>query len=213
MAKYGARYSHWAPWAKDFEDTDVTALPKYGTVVNVGQLNKATESLNFNEGSLPGDDQIVLYEKLYKDGTVDVESVYLAVTDAATMLGASCDAENGLAHGDDDKPPYGGYGCITHHVSKTKSYFQAIFYPKVKAAASNETYETGGNGVNFSTDKLSFHVESPACRKYKIIKDFDTEEEARAYIDALFAGTATVPGLPTPAQTQQTAAADQTGTT
>ena len=196
MAKYGARYSRWAPWASDFEDTDSTALPRYGDVVNVGQLNKASENLNFNEGSLPGDDQIVLYEKLFKDGTVDVESVYLAVKDAAEMLGASCDDENGLAHGDDDKPPYGGYGNITHHVSKTKSYFQSIFYPKVKATISGETLETRGDSINFNADKLSFHLESPACRKYKIVKDFETEAAAQAYIDSLFAGTAAVPGLP-----------------
>lgn len=203
MAKYGARYSRWAPWAKDFEDTEVNQLPKYGTVVNVGQLNKVNESLNFNEGSLPGDDQIVLYEKLFKAGTMDVESVYLAVKDAAAMLGASCDDASGLAHGDDDKPPYGGYGFITHHVSKKKTYFQAIFYPKVKATPTAETYETRGDNINFATDKMPFHIESPVCRKYKVIKDFDTEAEASAYIDALFAGTATVPGLPT-AQTTQT---------
>lgn len=210
MAKYGARYSRWAPWAEDFEDADATALPKYGPVVDVGQLNKITETLNFNEGSLPGDDQIVLYEKLFNDGTMDVESVYLPVKDAAAMLGASCDDANGLAHGDDDKPPYGGYGSIVHHVSKTKTYFQSIFYPKVKATPTAETYETRGSTINFATDKMPFHIESPACRKYKIVKDFDTEDQAKAYIDALFAGTAAVPGLSAPAQTTQTT---QTGTT
>lgn len=196
MAKYGARYSRWAPWAADYEDKDPKKLPKYGPVVDVGQLNKINESLNFNEGSLPGDDQIVLYEKLFKDGTMDVESVYLPIKDAAAMLGAACDDSNGLAHGDDDKPPYGGYGSITHHVSKKKTYFEAIFYPKVKATPTAETYETRGDNINFATDKMPFHVESPACRKYKIVKDFDTEAEATAYIDALFAGTAAVPGLP-----------------
>ncbi|MGM9669720.1 MAG: hypothetical protein ACI3VZ_08210 [Faecousia sp.] len=196
MAKYGARYSRWAPWAKDFADTNTEALPKYDTPVGVGELNKINETLNFKEGSLPGDDQIVLYEKLFKDGSMDVESVYLQVKDAATMLGASCDEENGLSHGDDDKPPYGGYGFITHHVSKTKTYFQAIFYPKVKATPTAETYETRGDTINFTTDKMPFHIESPACRKYKVVKDFASEAAAKAYIDAIFAGTAAVPGLP-----------------
>lgn len=195
MAKYGARYSRWAPWAKDFEDTDATKLPTCGKAVDIGQLNKVTESLNFSEGSLPGDDQIVLYEKTFKDGTLDVESVYMAVADAAAMLGAKSDAKNGLAHGDDDIPPYGSYGCITHHLSKAKHYFQAIFYPKVKANPTAETYETRGDNINFATDKMNFHVESPACRKYKIVKDFETEAEAKAYIDSLFSGAGAVPGL------------------
>ena len=200
MAKYGARYSRWAPWADNYEDIDHTKLPSYGDAVDIGQLNKATESLNFREGSLPGDDQIALYEKNYKDGTLDVENVFTSVPDAAAILGASHDDANGLAHGDDDDPPYGGYGCITHHIKKGKQYFQAIFYPKVKASPTAETYETRGDNINFATDKLSFHVESPACRKYKVVKDFDTEAEAKAYIDGLFKGTAAVPGLAAAAQ-------------
>lgn len=200
MAKYGARNSRWAPWAEGFEDTDPTKLPSYGEVVDVGQLNKVNESLNFNEGSLPGDDQIVLYEKEFKDGNVDMESVYIPVKTAADMLGASCDDANGMSHGDDDKPPYGGYGFITHHISKTSKYFQVVFYPKVKASPTAATFDTRGDNINFVTDKMPFHLESPACRKYKVVKDFATEAEAKAFLAACFAGTAKVPGLPDPAE-------------
>ena len=195
MAKYGAFYSRWAPWAKEADDSDATSLPKYGDVVSMGQLNKVNETLNFREGSLPGDDQIVLYEKNFKDGTLDVESVYMAITDAAAMLGASCDKADGLAHGDNDEPPYGGYGNLTRHLKKGKTYFQTVFYPKVRATPTSENYETRGDNINFSTDKLSFRVEAPACHKYKIVKDFSTEAEAKAYLDSLFAGTGAVPGL------------------
>lgn len=203
MAKYGAFYSRWAPWATDCEDTDNTKLPLYGAVVEMGQLNKVNEALNFREGSMHGDDQIALYEKNFKDGTLDVESVYMAIKDAATMLGASCDEKNGLALGDNDEAPYGGYGNCTHHIKKGKTYFQTIFYPKVKANSTSENYETRGDNINFTADKMSFRVESPACHKFKVIKDFDTEAEAKEYLDALFAGTAAVPGLPA-TQTAQT---------
>lgn len=212
MAIYGARYSRWAPFADGFEDADSTKLPSYGDVAEIGQLNKVSESLNFNEGSLPGDDQIVLYEKAFKDGTVDMESVFIPVSTAATMLGASCDTVNGLAHGDDDKPPYGGYGFITHHLSKTKKYFQTVFYPKVKAAPTAVTFDTRGDNINFATDKMSFHLESPACRKYRIVKDFDTEAAAMAYLDGCFKGTSEIPGLPAPAEPAQQGGNDNTGT-
>lgn len=198
MAKYGARESFWASWKEGASDTDATKLPQYGEKKTFGQLNKVTDSPNFNEGSLPGDDQIALYEKNFKDGTVDAESVYLPMADAAVMLGAAA-GENGLAHGDDDRPPYIGYGFLTHHVSKDKKYYQVVFYPKLKASPTAETYETRGDNLTFATDKISFHWESPACRKYKIIEDFPTLEAAQQFRDALFAGTATVPGLPNPA--------------
>lgn len=206
MATYGARNPRWAPWADGFEDTDRKKLPRYGEAVTIGELNKVNESLNFNEGSMPGDDQIVLYEKLFKDGTVDMENVFIPIPTAAAMLGASCDEANGLAHGDDDKPPYGGFGFITHHVSKLKKYFQVLFFPKVKAAPTASTYDTRGDNINFATDKMPFHLESPACRKYRVIKDFDTEADAIAYLDACFAGTAKIPGLPDPAVAEPAAA-------
>lgn len=194
MAIYGARNSKWAPWADAAQDTDATKLPAYGAAKTFGQLNKVSDKPNYNEGSLPGDDQIVLYEKKFKDGTVSPESVFIPLEDAATMMGASY-SDNGLARGDDDNPPYIGFGFLTHHVSKDKTYYQTVFYPKLKANPSSQDYETRGDNINFTTDKMEFHWESPACRKHKIIMDFDTEALAEAYLDELFAGTAAVPGL------------------
>lgn len=199
MAKYGARESFWAPFAAEASDSDPNKLPTYGEKKTFGQLNKVTDSPNFSEGTLPGDDQIVLYEKAFKDGTVEAESVYLPIADAAAMLGAAC-SESGLAHGDDDRPPYIGYGFLTHHISKVKKYFQVVFYPKLKASPTAETYETRGDNLNFVTDKMPFHWESPACRKYKIVEDFPSLAEAQAYLASLFAGTAKVAGLPAAAQ-------------
>lgn len=203
MAKYGARNSKWAPWADNFEDTDSTKMPSYGTAKSFGQLNKVSDNPNFNEGSLPGDDQIVLYEKKFKDGTVDAESVFIPLVDAAVMFGADHDDKMGMSRGDDDNPPYIGYGFITHHVSKTNTYYQVVFYPKLKANPTSEDYETRGDNINFKTDKLQFLWMSPVCRKYQVKKDFETEEEANAYLDGLFAGTSAVPGLPAPSQPEQ----------
>lgn len=203
MAIYGAKNSKWAPWSDATKDTDKTKLPAYGEKKSFGELNKVTDAPNYNEANLPGDNYIVLYENMFKDGKVDAESVFLPMKDAAAILGASHDDAMGLAHGVDDAPPYIGYGFHTNHIGKEARYSQVVFYPKLKAIPSGKDYETQGDNVTFKTDKMSFHWESPACGKYKIIKDFATEEEAEAYLDALFAGTAAVPGLPAPAKPAQ----------
>lgn len=197
MARYGARNAKWAPFAAEKPDEDAKKLPSYGDAKTLGQLNKATDNLNFNEGSAYGDDSLVLYEKQFKDGTLDIESVYIPITDAAAMLGAKVDAENGMAHSADDAAPYCAVGFTTQHLSKGTRYHQAVFYPKVKASPNSESYETRGDNITFATDKLPFHIETPLCRVYKIVKDFATESEATTYIDGLFAGTAAVPGLDT----------------
>lgn len=195
MARYGARNAKWAPFAAEKPDADASRLPTYGEAKTFGELNKVTDTLNFNEGSAFGDDAVALYEKKFKDGTMDAESVYIPTVDAATMLGAKHDEANGLSFSADDDAPYIGFGFVTQHLSKAKRYWQVVFYPKIKAAPSSETYETRGDSINFATDKLSFHIELPMCRLYKIIKDFDTEDAAIAYRDGLFAGTSAAPGL------------------
>lgn len=195
MAKYGARGGYWAPFADKFEDADATKLPSYGAAKTIGQLNKVNDSINFIEGSLSGDDQIVLAEKHFKDGTVNIESVFLPVADAAAMFGAATDTESGLSHGEDDNPPYIGYGFLTHHVGKTGKHFQVVFYPKLRAFPASEDFETRGDNLTFATDKLQLIMYSPACRKFKIVKDFDTESAAANYLAGLFAGTSVAPGL------------------
>lgn len=198
MANFGARNSMWAPWAAESPDTNPAKLPKYGEAVSIGKLNKASDSINFVEGNLSGDDSIALYEKLFKDGTVEVHSVYLSLGQAAEMHGCAVnEKKTGLAFGSDDQAPYGGYGCTTTHVAPGKKYHQAIFYPKVRATApTGDNYETRGENITFNPDKINLHLEEPACKKYKIVEDFDTEEAAKAYLEALFAGTAAVAGLP-----------------
>ena len=202
MARYGARNAMWAPFAENTPDSSASKLPTYQEAKTFGELNKVTDSLNFVEGSMYGDDASALYEKKFKDGTMDAESVHIPIADAAVMLGAKADDANGLSLSAEDEPPYIGFGFVTQHLSKAKKYWQVVFYPKIKAAPSSETYETRGDNINFATDKLSFHIELPLCRLYKIIKDFGTEEEAVAYRDGLFAGTSVAPGLTAAAQAE-----------
>ena len=196
MARYGARNSKWAVFSTEKADEDPKKLPKYNEKKSFGELNKVTDTINTNEGSLAGDDSIVLYRKQFKDGTVEAESVFLPVADAAVMLGSPHDDTMGVAHTTDDNAPYIGYGFTTMHVSKTIEYYQVVFYPKLRASKGSDTYETRGENITFATDKMSFHLESPLCRVYKIEKDFPTEAEATTYLDSLFAGTAAIPGIP-----------------
>lgn len=199
MARYGARNIFWAPVKANTQDTDPNKLPVYDEPRPCGQLNKFTDSPNFIEGTMPGDDQIVLHETNFKDGTAAMENVFIPMKDAADMLGAAYDEENGMAHGADDKPPYIGKGFITCHLGKEGTYWQAVFYPLLKAKPAGSDYATRNQDINFATDKMEYSWHRPACGKYKIIKDFATEAEANTYIQGLFKGTAAVPGLPKPA--------------
>ncbi len=196
MATFGARYSRWAPFAPTQADENKNAIPKYGAVKTLGELNKLVDEITTIEGGLDGDDRKPIQAYAFSKGKVSVDSVFVALKTAAEVLGADVDEANGLAFSGEDQAPYGGYGCITHHQSPNKVYWQALFYPMVKAMVpAGETYTSRGDTLTFATDKLVFGVAEPLCGKYKIVKDFDTEKEANDYIDSLFSGTGKVPGL------------------
>lgn len=195
MAIYGAKNQKWAKWADESPDADAKKLPKYDAAKTLGELNKVTDQYNFVDGSLAGDDVTVLYEKKFKDGSVKVSSVYISVKDNAEIHGSKSDAKDGMASSASDDPPYVGYGFTTMHKSRSNTYFQVVFFPKLKASPDGRTYDTRGENISFTTDDLSFHMEVPLCGVYRVIKDFATEAEAIAYLDTLFGGTAAVPGL------------------
>lgn len=44
MAKYGAKYLRWAPFAETEPDADAAAFPKYGDPISLGSLVKVTDS-------------------------------------------------------------------------------------------------------------------------------------------------------------------------
>ena len=49
MAKYGAKYLRFAPFADTTPEPDA-ALPNYGAPIDVGGLVKVTDAPAFNEG-------------------------------------------------------------------------------------------------------------------------------------------------------------------
>ena len=55
MAKYGAKYLQWAPFAAENPDALETAFPKYGDPISLGALVSVTDTPTFNEAKMYGD--------------------------------------------------------------------------------------------------------------------------------------------------------------
>ena len=60
--KYGAKMLQWAPFAQS-DPEPAGALPKYGTPVNLGALNKVTDSPTFNEAKGYGDNALKVHSR------------------------------------------------------------------------------------------------------------------------------------------------------
>lgn len=185
--RYGAKKIQWAPFAAKNPET-ANALPKLGTPVNLGALNKVTETLNYNRTSAFGDNMKKVEIVEFKDGSLAVETLYLSNANAAAVTGAelgTTDGDEDLKFGSNDLAPYGSLAFYTNHMRDDGSkYYQGIYYPKVKANMEGEEYETKGDSIVLSNAKLTFTVFEPLYGKYKHKSpEFDTEAKADAWVD------------------------------
>lgn len=185
MAKYGAKYLRWAPFASTDPEPE-NALPNYGSPISMGALVKVTDAPAFNEGKLYGDNALAEYVNEFKECPVDVELTELSNAVAAGMLGATLTAGDGaeLQFAAGDNAPY---GCLGFYISKKVNNinkFQGVFYPKAKAAMQGDEYATQGDGVTLTGGKLKLTASPAKNGQWKLMSDdLDSEDEAKTWVD------------------------------
>lgn len=193
MAKFGARYLQWAPFAAVEADVDDAAFPKYGKPMNLGPLVAVTDTINVVEAENHGDDELQEYASEFQKLTVDVEITELPQEVAAVLYGAEIGADGGdLELGNGDDAPWGGLAFYTSKQTNVggvqKKFFEGVYYPKLKASVQGATYNTKGQSITFANGKVHFTGTTCAKGKYKVLsKNFETAAEAKAWVDAKIA--------------------------
>lgn len=177
----------WAPFAATDPET-ASAPPKLGTPANLGALNKVTETINFNRVSAYGDNVKKVEIVEFKDGSLAVETLYLSNENAAALTGAelgTSESDKDLKFGSNDTAPYGSLAFYANRMKDDGTkYYQGVFYPKVKANMEGESYETKGDSIVLSNEKLTFTVFEPLYGKYRHKSpEFDTEAKAAAWVN------------------------------
>jgi len=185
MSTYGAAYLQWAPFAAENAET-AEALPKLGTPMNLGALNKVVDAPNVTEVTADGDNRVQDSLSEFLGGTVDVDITELDNPVAAALYGAEQAGEGeDLAFGVDDEAPYGSLAFYVNKVKGKKKFYQGIYYPKLKAVLQGSEHNTRAKaGITLTGGKLHFNWEAPLFGKY-LYKSapLNTEAEAKAWVD------------------------------
>lgn len=188
MAKYGARYIKFAPFAASNPEPD-NAYPNYGTAVDMSKLVKVSDNPNVAEGKLHGDDELAEYASEFTEADIDVEVTEVSNAMGAAILGATLGTDGDLEQGGDDAAPYGGLGFITCKVINGVKGYAGVYYPKVKAQIQGEEYETKGDSINFVTGKLRFKATQAANGEWKVTSAVKaTFAAAKTWIDGKLGG-------------------------
>lgn len=189
MASFGAKYPCFAAFKGD---EPAAALPKYDGKVVVGRLVSANLTVNLASGELYADD--VLTEQLseFASGTIAMETDDMEDATAAVVYGATA-TEKKVTYNKGDTAPYGGLAYYKTLMRDGQKFYKGFFYPKVKAALGNDNAQTRGNSITFGTNSTTFTVFAANTGDWRITETFDTEAEAKAWVDEQLAAEAVAP--------------------
>ncbi len=191
---YGAMYIKWAPFAAENPEP-AGRLPTYGPAVSLGPLNKVTDNPSFNEAKGYGDNSLQVYVNKFKETVLAVETTELAVDTMSAISGTTIETgtHKNMRFRNTDKAPYGGLGFIVNLLlTGNRDICRGVFYPKVKAMLQGTEYNTNGENLTLATKKLQFTGAACASGDWRIESpDFETEEEAKAWVDGMFTGEST----------------------
>ncbi len=191
---YGAKMLMWAPFAAEAAEI-AGQLPKYGTAVSLGALNKVSDSPSFNEAKGFGDNALKVYVSKFKEAAIAAEVTEIPRERISQISGAQIETgdHKNLRFRDSDKAPYGGLGFYVNKIlDDGRDVCMGVFYPKVKATLQGTEYNTNGENITLATGKLQFAAAACMSGDWRICSDyFKTEADAAAWVAGMFTGEST----------------------
>lgn len=187
MAVFGAQYIKAARITSEPEND----FPVYSNdAIQIGALVKADMSITLASGEIYGDN--VLDEKVeeFVSGAIAIEVTDLADEKEAYIYGSTLSEEGELTDSTEDEIPNVGLGYIKNKIVKGKKQYQAYFYPKAKAVIGNDTANTKAASITLAAQALTMSIFEPNNHKWRQRQTFNTEAEAKTYIDNKLKGGA-----------------------
>jgi phi13 family phage major tail protein len=162
--------------------------PVYKSPTSQGVIAKAIQAdiaITASDVKLYADDGIAEGDKSFQSGTLTLGVDDLSDTIQAEFLGHSVDELTGeITANKDDVSPYVGIGFYgVKKVNGAKKY-RAIWLTKVQFGEPSDTNATKGEIVVFNTPVLEGTIMLDDNGDWKKENTFDTEAEARAYLEA-----------------------------
>ena len=178
MASMGLKYLAWAPQATEPAD----AVPTYSAGKVIGRMVSANLAIQSAEGELYADDMLSEYISEFSSAEFTAEVDNIPLEDQATLYGATYSGDEFKATYT-DAPPFGGLGGIQILSVRGVRKYRARFFPKARASMPDWDATTRGDSISFGTQPIQMKIMTPLHGPWYRLKEFNTETEAKAYID------------------------------
>ncbi len=177
MASFGAQFPNFSKIVGEPDN----ALPTYGGATVLGRLIKADIAVTLASGKLFADDGMAESVEEFSSATITLETDDMTDDVASTVYGCEV-KEKEACYKAGDTAPLGGLAYYKVLVRKGKKLFKGYFYPRVKAALGNDTAQTKADSITFGTNTTTFSVFKCNTDAWRITKEFESEDEARAWV-------------------------------
>ena len=182
MPSFGAKNPYFCKIKEEPEGT----LPVYeGDPVKIGRLVKADLTIQMASGKIFADDGLAESVDEFASGSVAMETDDILDSAASVIYGTTVDGKT-VHYNTKDDPPSGGLAYYKKLMRKRKVLYKGIFLFFFKASLGNDSASTKTDSITFGTSSTNFTVFAAANGDWRITEDFDTEEEAIAWVTGRF---------------------------
>lgn len=163
--------------------------PAYNEGFTCGKAVSLDLNPQYAEGSLYADDEKAEYDKEFKYADVTLNTSTMPIQAHNVMFGHTVEnvGENGtsIKIRTTDSPNYVGFGIyVKEKVNNVKRYVAMWIY-KVKFTEGQESFKTKGDNIEYQTPSIAGQAIGISDNLWKEIQIFDTEKEARDWIDEM----------------------------
>ncbi len=189
MANFGLS----KPWIAKLNPSTNT----YSDAFTCGKAINTTVTPNNNEGGVFADNQQTESVTEFKNASVVLGTDRLPVKAATLLFGHKTQEDETEVSNSDDASAYVGYGFITMEVLDGVKKYRACILHKVKFTEGEESYQTKGDSITFSTPSLSGTALADSKGNWRTKSPyFETEDKADAWIKEKFNVTASETATP-----------------
>ena len=183
MASFGAKN----PYFCKVKEEPNGKLPVYdGEPVEIGRLVKADLSITMASGKLYANDELAESVEEFASGSLTMETDDIIDSVASIVYGTTVEGKM-VHYNTKDDPPSGGLAYYKKLMRNRKVLYKGYFYPLVKASMGNDTASTRTDSITFGTSSTTFTVFAAANGDWRLTEEFDTEQEAIAWVKGRFA--------------------------
>lgn len=155
-----------------------------------GKAINTTVSPAYNEGSVYGDNALVINRKKFKNAAVTLGTTSLPAAAASTMFGHTIDATGAEVRNIADEANEVGYGFVSEEVNESSlTVYIGCVLLRVLFAEAENSYKTEGDSIEFSTPNLNGTAMGDSSGNWLKRKPFSTEAEAYDYIQGILGVT------------------------